>query len=126
VLSQSERIASFFPVPRLFQSLFQRLPSPPLPCLDLCIPFNCKCNFATLIDFFYERTFEFAEGSYDHLLTFHVLAAFYVIHNIPNFTTDLLHAIPKPSESSKNLMHIMNSLWSWNTLLFAGLQSGRI
>jgi hypothetical protein len=68
------------------------------------------CNFATLIDFFYEWTLEFAEGSYGHLLAFHVFAAFYVVHNILNFTTDLLYTIPKPSESSKNLTQIMNSL----------------
>jgi succinate dehydrogenase flavin-adding protein (antitoxin of CptAB toxin-antitoxin module) len=99
-----------FSASRLVQSRFQRLSSLPLPCLDLSIPFDYKCNFAILINFFYERIFEFAKGSYDHLLAFHALVAFSVVHNILNFTTDLLHAIPKLSESLKNLAQIMNKL----------------
>jgi hypothetical protein len=82
-----------------FQSLCRQLPSPPPRCLDPRIPFDCKSNFATLIDFFYERAFKFSEGAYEHYWAFHVLAGFPAVDDILSFTTDLLRTIPKPSDT---------------------------
>jgi hypothetical protein len=78
-----------------FRTLFER--QSPLPRdLKIRVPFDCDGAFESIIDFFYCNHFQINKEFYQHCFSLHILASFYDIPTLLNFSSERLQ------EPSKN------------------------